>query len=84
MILAITNFIETHSLDEPSIVESSEITPHMQLIDPVSDEYSLDFAPTPPISPLLSSLPILSPSFDPFESNFIESVTFMLGNPSVD
>jgi len=48
-------YIKKHSFDEPFTVEFSEVTPHMELIDPISIEYSLDLAPTPPISSLPSS-----------------------------
>jgi len=40
-------FSEEHSLEEPSIAEFSEVSPHIELHDPISDESSLDLALTP-------------------------------------
>ena len=47
------------------IMELSEVTPHMELIDPIHLESSLDLAPTPSISPISSSL-----FFRPFRVSF--------------
>ena len=65
-------------------MEFNDVALFKELIDPISLESSLDLAPTPPISPLSSSLPILSPSLDPPESIFVEFKTFMLANPCLD
>ena len=43
-------FSEDHSLEEPYLVELSEVTPPMKVVDSTHAESSLDLAPTPPIS----------------------------------
>ena len=50
-------FSYEYSLDKLSIVDFSEVTPHDELIDPISNESTLDLFPTPPISPLSSPSP---------------------------
>ena len=61
-------------------MEFNDVALFKELIDPISIESSLALAPTCPISPLCSSLPILSPSLDPPKSTFVEFETFMLAN----
>ena len=63
-------FLDDHFVDEPSIVDSSEVTPHMELSNPIDKESSLDLAPTPPVSPLSSRFVILHSSSDPPKSTF--------------
>lgn len=63
-------FFKEHFLDEPSIVDSSEVEPHMQLSDPNHIEFSLDLAPTPPISPPFFFLPHSSLFFRPYRVYF--------------
>ena len=58
-------FSEEHSFDEPSKVDFSEITPHIDLSDPISAESFPTLASTSPISSLFSSFPILLPSLGP-------------------
>jgi len=64
---------EEHSLDEPFDVESSEVSPHIELTDPFSDESSPDLGLIAPILSLSSPLPPFLPSIDPLESTFIDS-----------
>ena len=66
-------FLEEHYLDEPSILDFSELTPPDQLIDLISDESSPDLAPIPPISPRSSPLPTFPLSLEPTVSTFVES-----------
>lgn len=61
-------FFEDHFVDEPFIVDSSEVTPHMELSNPIHTESSLDLAPTAPISPISSCFSILHSSSDPPKS----------------
>ena len=77
-------FSEEHSLEEPSIAEFSEVSPHIELHDPISDESSLELAPTLVLSSLASPLPILHPSLDSPESTLVGSETFMLGSSCLD
>jgi len=77
-------FFEEHSLDEPFDVEFSEVLPHMGLDDPISDESTLDLAPSPPIPSFSSPFPIFLPSLDPLKSTFIGPETFVLDNPCID
>ena len=58
-------FSKEHSFDEPSVVEFSEVTHYVELTDLISDEFSLNLAPTYPVSPISFSLPFLLPSLDP-------------------
>ena len=50
-------FTKEHSLDEPFDVEFSEVSPHMELDDPISDESFPDLAPSSPILPLSFPFP---------------------------
>ena len=77
-------FSEEHSLDEPTYVEFSEVSPHIELVDPFSNESSSVLGPAPPISSLFSPLPIFLRSLDPPESTFIESETSVLGSPCLN
>lgn len=61
-------FSEDHFVDEPFIVDSSEVTPHMELSNRIHMESSVDLAPTPPISRLSSCFSILHSSSDPPKS----------------
>jgi len=74
-------FSGEHSLYKPYVVEFSEVTPHIKLINPLSDESSLDLGPAPLILSLSSALPPFLPSLDLPGSTFVESETSMLGNP---
>jgi len=56
-------------------VDFSEISPHIELIDPISDESSLNLAPILPISHLSSPLLLFLPSLGPLDCAFIESET---------
>ena len=62
-------------------MDSSEVTPHMQLSDPNHMEFSLELTPTPRISPLSSSFPILHSSLD---ATSVESGPIVLGSPCLD
>jgi len=75
---------EEHSLDEPSNVDFSEVTPPDELNDPFSDESHPDLGPAPPMTPLSSPLPLFLPSLDPPESTFVESATSVLGDSCLD
>jgi len=77
-------FTKEHSLDEPFDVEFSEVSPHMELDDPISDESFPNLAPTLPILPLSSPLSIFLPFLDPPESTFIKSTTYVLDGPCLD
>jgi len=76
-------FSEEHSLDEP-YVEFSEVSPHIELNNLISDQSFPDIAPPSPFSPLPSPLPIFLPSLDPLASTFADSETFVFGNPCFD
>jgi len=45
---------------------------------------TLDLAPTPPISSLLSSLPIFLPSLGRLKSTFVDFKTFVIYSPCLD
>ena len=77
-------FYEEHSLNEPAVVDFSEITPPEDFIDSIRMESSFDLAPTSPISPVSSSFSIIQFSLDPPESTFAEPETFMLGSLWLD
>ena len=77
-------FYEERSLDEPSVVDFSDFTPHMELNDSIYVESFPNLAPIPPISPLSSSVPILRPSLYLPKSTFVESETFVSGNLCLD
>ena len=61
-------FSEEHSLDEPYVVELSEVTPYIEPDDPVYVESS-------PLHPFLAE--VFHPSI---ESTFVESETFVPGS----
>jgi len=50
-------FSEEHSLDEPYVVDFSEVTPPDELSDPFSNESHPNLGPGPPISSFFSPLP---------------------------
>ena len=72
-------FSDEHSLEESYVMELSEVTSPMELIDPIQVESSLNLALSPPIS-LPSSLLIFYLSSDPPNSTFVEYESFMLGS----
>jgi len=49
-------FSKEYPFDEPSLMESSEVTPHTGLSDPIHMDSFLDIASTPPFLPFSSSL----------------------------
>lgn len=53
----------------------SELTPPMELRDPIHVEYFLDLAPTFPISPF--SPPLVLHASLAFDSAFVDSETFL-------
>jgi len=61
-------------------MDFSEVIPPDELSDPISNEATLDLAPTTHISSLSSPLPIFLVSLDPIESTFVQFETFVLGN----
>jgi len=77
-------FSDEHSFDEPSDMEFSGISPYIELINPFCFESSPNLAPTPPISPISSPLPLFLPCLDPPKSTFVESETSILGRSCLD
>ena len=64
-------------------MEFHEGTPHVELVDVIHVESSLDLILTPPILHL--SFPFIFHSyFDPHESTCVESETFVSGSPCLD
>ena len=74
-------FSKEHSFDEPSDVDVSEVSPHIELINTNSTDSFPDLAPIPPISPLSSPFSLFLPSLDLPEFTFVESDTSVRGSP---
>ena len=62
-------------------MDFSEITPHMELDDPIFIESSPNLAFIPAISSLSSSLASLPSSLNPPYCTLVEPETFVLGRP---